>query len=186
MPTVTQIVTQIAPISQFLASNDIVNGALFGARNNPLLALQLYITRLSVKYRYDYEDIEGGNVPSQSLVSASNWLYQLCDKYGLYALSLVESGGVIPGITPVPIGNYSAPVSSSYTATVDGETDLQLTDVNGNVLPSGSQIIWVQKSTTPLPLQSIQYRYSAPILTLLDGISMSAEEILSFIYVVPA
>lgn len=98
MPTVTEIVTIIAPISQYLAANDIANGSLYGGRINPFLSIQIYIVRKSVKFRYDAEGVAHGNTPSQLLVKASNWLFQLCDKYGMYALSLINSGGVIPAI----------------------------------------------------------------------------------------
>lgn len=99
MPSVTDIIT-IAKISQPLASNDIANGALYGPRVNPMLPVQLYIVRKSVERRYDYEDVIGGNSPSQSLTKTANYLYKLCDKYGLYALSLVVSGGIVPGVVP--------------------------------------------------------------------------------------
>lgn len=110
MPTISEIVVNIAPISQYLVSNDIANGALFGARINPYLPVQLYVVGKSVKYRYDYEDIAHGNEPSTSLVNTANYLYQLCDKYGLYALSLVDAGGVIPGtVTPGEGGTVKLP-----------------------------------------------------------------------------
>lgn len=96
MPTVTEIVTIIAPISNYLASDDIANGALFGQRTNPMLGMQLYVETEAVRNRYDYESIAEGATPSQPLVQASNYLYGLCSNYGLYALSLSESGGVIP------------------------------------------------------------------------------------------
>lgn len=96
MPTVTQIVTQIAPISNYLASNDIANGALFGQRVNTMLPLQLWVETETVRDRFDMEDIEGGETPSQELRLASNYLYALCGRYGQYALSFSSSGGTIP------------------------------------------------------------------------------------------
>ncbi len=97
MPTVTEIVTIIAPISNYLASDDIANGALFGTRVNPMLGLQLYLETQAIRNRYDYEEIANGATPSQPLQLASNYLYALCSSYGHYALSLANSGGVIPG-----------------------------------------------------------------------------------------
>ena len=44
MPTVAEIVS-IAKISQYLASNDVSKGVLYGARINPMLPKQLYIER---------------------------------------------------------------------------------------------------------------------------------------------
>lgn len=96
MPTVTEIVTQIAPISNYLASNDVANGALFGERVNTMLPLQLWVETETIRDRYDMEDIANGEIPSQALKLASNYLYALCGRYGQYALSLVTSGGVLP------------------------------------------------------------------------------------------
>lgn len=176
MPTVTQIVTQIRPISQYLASNDISKGALFGAKNNPLLANELYIVGKSVKYRYDYEGIAGGATPSASLVQSSNYLYQLCDKYGLAAIFLIGTGGQLPGtgtITTI----YGLPVFGYYIGVFDGETSITLN------LPTGARIITVSKSIdTLIPSQ---YSWVQPTLTLLNGVSMTQGEELTYLYAVP-
>ena len=45
----------IAKISQYLASADIADGALFGQRTNPMLSIQLYVERKAVEFRYNNE-----------------------------------------------------------------------------------------------------------------------------------
>lgn len=184
-PTITQIVTQIAPISEVLASNDVANGSLYGEPLNWMWPIQIYVETQSCIFRYNQEGIATGGIPSQTMINNANYLYSIiCGGYGQRALFLLNSGSVVPS-PDQPTQVYGIPVSSQYIATVDGETVLELRDVQGNLLPTGSLIIWVSKSTTPLPLQSVQYNYVEPNLVLLDGISMGADEILSFLYVSP-
>lgn len=182
MPTVTQIVTQIAPISEVLASNDISAGALFGAPLNPMWAIQIYVETQTCLWRYEQENIATGGTPSARMIANSNYLFSIiCGKYGQRALSLLNSGGVIPGTSSTI--TYGIPTTSYYTAITDGETVLALKKVDGSALPTGSLIIYVVKGVTPL--NPNQYSFVYPSLTLLSGISMSADEVLSFMYVVP-
>lgn len=96
-PTITQIITQIAPISEVLASNDVANGALFGPPINPMWPLQIYIETQTCLWRYTEEGIDSGAIPSQRLVNNTNYLYSIiCGKYGQIAQSLINAGGVIP------------------------------------------------------------------------------------------
>lgn len=127
MPTVTQIVTTIAPISNYLASDDIANGALYGARINPMLGQQLYIETEAVRNRYDYEGVADGATPSQPLVLAANYLYGLCSNYGLYALSLANSGGVIPATGN---GDAFAPKNPIIGVAGDGGVDDPIIGLN--------------------------------------------------------
>lgn len=185
IPTVTQIVTQIAPISGVLASNDVMNGALYGQPINAMWPIQIYVETQSCLWRYTAEGIADGAPPSTTMISNAYYLYSIiCGKYGQMALALINSGGVVPSPNP-PTQLYGIPISSQYKATIDGETSLLLRDVDGNLLPEGALIVWVSKSTTPLPLQSVQYNWVPPNLVLLDGIALSEFEILSFLYVVP-
>lgn len=181
MPTVQEI-HDIWPIARVLASNDVSNGQLFGAPINPLIAIQIELIGYAVDYRYELEDIEGGSTPSASLTNTSNYLFSWCGKYGLIALGLINSGGIIPGTTPSTV-IYSIPISSSYTAVANGETTMTLKDADGNDLPTGTRVVQVFKSLAWL--NPNDYSYTYPTLELLNGISMSADEVLSFLYVVP-
>lgn len=175
MPTVADIIS-IAKISQYLASNDVSKGVLYGARINPMLPKQLYIERKAVEYRYDYEDIAGGSTPSASLTYTANYLYSLCDKYGLYALALINDGGLIPGTGNITI-IYSYPITGVYTATTDGETTINLG------LASGAHVSQVIKGNTPL--SPSDFSYDEPYLNLLNGVQMTSGETIFYLYVVP-
>ncbi len=185
-PTITEIVTEIAPISEVLASNYVANGSLFGTPINTMWPLQIYIETQSCLWRYNQEDIANGGIPSQRMINNANYLYSIiCGQFGQQARGLINPGGSVP----VPGGGggstsgYSVPIASSYTATSDGEVSLPLSDIFGTPLPVGAIITWVMKSTTPLNLS--QYSFSSPTLTLLNGMAMSQDEILSFQYIVP-
>jgi hypothetical protein len=174
MLTVVQIIT-IAKISQYLASNDISDGALFGAKPNPNLATQLYLITGSVEQRYIDEDIAGGNTPSDYLVSTAQYLYAFCGAYALVAAALINSSGSLPSTG----GNtlYSYPVSGTYRPSVDGETVLDLG------LPSNARVVWAQKSIQTLA--PTDWSYSYPNLTLLNGIALGESEPLNYLYVLP-
>lgn len=176
MPTVTDIVTNIWPISQFLASNDISKGSLYGAPVNPNLPIQLHIIGNSVKYRYDYEEIDNGNAPSTDLIHAANYLFSFCDKYGLEALSLEGSGGQVPGTSSLT-NVYSYPISGYYIGTFDGEDNFQIS------LPAGAKIVQVFKSSNWL--ENYNWSWVQPLFSLLNGNSLGQDEKLSYLYVVP-
>jgi hypothetical protein len=183
MPTVTQIVTQIAPISEILASNDIANGALYGAPLNPMWAIQIYLETKTCRWRYDYEEIATGGTPSATMIANSNYLYSIiCGKYGQRALYLINSGGVVPG-TGTSTTTYGLPTTSSYEAVTEGQTVMELKDVNGNPLPIDARVTFAQKGI--YVLTSNQYSFSYPELTLLGGLQMSEFEKLTFQYAVP-
>lgn len=175
MPTVQEIHT-IAPIAIVLASNDVANGTLFGARPNPNLPIQLELIRYAVDYRYNLEGIASGNTPSADLTLTSNYLYSWMGSYGSKAYFLYVSGGVIPNPSG-PTIIYGLPITSVYTAIADGEYIINLN------LPAGAQVIFVEKSIRVLTTS--QYSYTTPNLTLLGGIVMSADEELFYEYVLP-
>lgn len=177
--TIPQIIIR-AKISQFLAVIAIEKGGLFGNGIPTFLPSLLYQVRKSVERMYALSPTE------ENLLGNANYLYALCQKFGLQASYITHAGGIIsPSVTPSAASRYSYPLTSQYVAIADGETSLELRDSNDILLPPGAIVTWVSKSTTPLPLQSVQYNYVAPNLILLGGISMGLDEILSFQYVVP-
>ncbi len=175
MPTVQEIHT-IAPIAIVLASNDVSNGTLFGARPNPNLPIQLELIRYAVDYRYNLEGIAGGATPSASLTLTSNYFYSWMGSYGSKAYHLYVTGGIIPNPSS-PTIVYGLPITDVYTALVDGEFTLPIN------LPIGAKVIFAQKGAAIL--LSSQYVYNSPNLILLGGIIMSATEDLTYEYVVP-
>lgn len=174
MPTVQEIHT-IWPTARVLASNSISNGASFGAPTNANLAIQIELIGYAVDYQYtEIEQIQLGNTPSASLINTSNYLFAWCKQYGVEALQIYQAGGIIP----TPTGNtvYGHPISGYYVAVTDGETVIDLS------LPAGAIVIQVTKSI--LQLTSSQYSYVSPNLTLI-GVSLSQDEQLFYLYVVP-
>ncbi len=176
MPTVQEIHT-IWPTARVLASKAISSGATFRQLFNPNLAIQIELIGYAVDYQYTViEKIQLGNTPSASLVNTSNYLYKWCGLYGVQAFVIYNAGGIVP----VPIGNivYSLPITSTFTATFDGQF---VCDID---LPSGAIVIFVQKGGTNV-LTSSQYLYVSPNITLLNGLILSVDEDLTFQYVVP-
>lgn len=174
MPSVAQII-QLAKISQYLVSNDISDGALYGAPVNPNLATQIYLITRSVEQRYIDENIAGGNTPSALLFATSEYLYAWLGAYALIVNSLINLGGEIPSTG----GNtrYSYPISGTYIPSTIGEYVLNL------LLPTGAIVVWAQKSIQTLAPSD--WRYSYPNLTLLNGIQLGELEPLNYMYVVP-
>ncbi len=181
MPTVTEI-QSIGKIAQYMASNDVSKSGLIGPLTNPLIAQMIYLVRKPLEWRYGMEDIAGGATPSESLVNTSNYFYSLLGVYGLRALAAISSGGVVPSPTPATV-IYSYPLSSTYTATVEGETTFELKDADGDDLPVGTKIFGVSKGL--YFLNPTNYEYSYPAFTLLNGNAMAEFEVLSFSYVYP-
>jgi len=174
MLSVSQIIV-LAKISQYLASNDISEGSLFGAPVNPNLATQIYLITRSVEQRYIDEDILGGNTPSAELLATAEYLYAWLGSYAMIANSLINSGGMIPGTG----GNtlYGPPRSVTYVALADGESVLNLG------LPSDAIVWWAQKSIQTL--SPSDWSWSYPNLTLLNSISLGFEETLNYSYYLP-
>ncbi len=177
MPTVTEIVTEIAPVAQFLASNGISQGALNGAPPNPNIAHQIYLIRKPVLWRYNMEGIADGNTPSDSLVQTSNYLLDWLGNYGLLAQAQISTGGIIPNPS-APTTQYGLPITATYTAATDGEYILPIN------LPAGAKVIFAQKGAA-LPINSSLYNYISPNLTLLGGLVMGFEDDLTYQYVLP-
>ena len=100
MPTIAETI-QIASISQYLATTAILRGGQpYGGGLDLELPRKLYCIRKNVQYRYDQEDIAGGETSSAALVSVSNKLYSLC--YNVNGAIAIMNGGTGGGsVTPV-------------------------------------------------------------------------------------
>ncbi len=175
MLSIPQIILR-AEISQYLAVIAIKKGGLFGKGTPSFLPELLYQVRKTVARMYAL------NPDEENLVAMANYLYKTCGIYGIRASYLISSGGVIPNPSPGTT-IYSYPLSSQYIAVDDGETDMELRDINNALLPTGTIITWAEKSV--VHLNPTDYVFNAPIFTLINGVSMSQNEILSFQYIVP-
>ncbi len=182
MPTVQEI-HEVGPVAIVLASNDIANGALYGARPNANLPIQLELIRYVVDDLYEQEDIDNGGIPSGMLTLISNYFFSWMGMYGIIGLNEISSGGVIPN-PDAPTIQYGLPITYFYTAAVDGEYILNIKTETGTNLPQGAKVIFVQKGGGQ-PLATTSYNYISPNLVLLGGIIMGAEEVLTYQYVLP-
>jgi len=170
--TVANIIT-IAKISQYLASNDISNGALYGAQPNPNLPTQIYLITEGVEQRYIDEG--SPSTPSASLFSTSEYLLAFLKGYGLQALALINSGGAIPSTGGLTL--YGHPISGTYIPSTIGESVLNLG------IPSDAIVVWAQKSIQTL--NPSDWSWISPNLTLLNGIQLGELEPLNYMYVLP-
>jgi len=118
MPTVVQILG-ISKVSQFLSTTAILRGNLYGKGLDLNLPRKLYCIRQNVQYRYDQEDIAGGETPSAALISVANKLYSLC--YAVGQATNIFNGGTGGGsVTPV---SPSQPIFPFWIFSADFESD---------------------------------------------------------------
>lgn len=158
-----------AEISQYLAVLAIKRGGTFGKGIVANLPLLLYEVRKNVSRTYDLDPT------NTTLIKTSNYLYALCGMFGLQADYLQSTGGIVPN----PSGRtlYGYPIQGIYTAATDGEYSLDLG------LPAGAKVVWAEKSI--LPLNPADWVWTAPNLILLNGVSLSADEMINYMYVLP-
>lgn len=76
---------------------------------------------------------------------------------------------------------YTIILNTSYTAGADGETSMQIVDVN-NAPIIGFDIIQIERETKPLTAGDFTWNKSTATLTLLNGISLGKGELLSILY----
>ena len=117
--TVPQIL-DVARISQYLATIDVNEGALYGRRVAPETPMILYCERKAVEYWYNLDPAD------TSLTLTSNYLYSLCRGYNLEAQGISGTAGSISPVVPAQIPN---PYDFEVTATSlipDGATNATL------------------------------------------------------------
>ena len=94
MPTIAEIVTEIYPVAEYLATCDIERGGLYGSGVDISLPQKIRNIGCSVKRIYDAD-------PSDStLFATATYLYGLCGIYGAQAQAISGTGGTIAGVTP--------------------------------------------------------------------------------------
>lgn len=92
----TEQIIDIAKLSQALANNDIAKSALFGRRLDPLLPVKIYCVRKDVEWLYNLNPNNTDYFPL-----TSNFLYALCESYGLRAWAIIS--GAVTGTTVTPL-----------------------------------------------------------------------------------
>lgn len=81
-----------AKISQYLATNAINRGGLWGDGIPANLPRHLYMVRKNVEWLYDLDPTD------ETLTATSSYLLTLCGKFGLQAMSITGNAGTIAGI----------------------------------------------------------------------------------------
>ena len=158
-----------AEISQYLALLAIKRGGAFGGGIPANLPLLLYEVRRNVSRMYDLDPT------NDTIIKTSNYLYALCGAFGLQAQYLQSTGGSVPAPSGTTL--YGYPIQGIYTATSDGEYVLNLG------LPQGAKVVWAEKSI--LPLDPANWSWVSPNLNLLNGVSLSIDEMVNYMYVLP-
>ena len=94
-----------------------------------------------------------------------------------------NSGGQQVNTNPYkPSSNvYEVTYSTSYTATADGITSMQITDINGQPI-TGFDILQVEKEIKPLVASEYTWDKNTAMLTLNNGIAMFQGETLFILY----
>ena len=129
MPSASDIINIIAPVSQFYAANDIQRQGLFGGGVDITLPRKLYCIRKNCQWLYDLDPTD------DTLTGTSNYLYALCGKYALAAANATGVGaGSVAGVT-TPAGDLPEPldweVSADSEPLADGESTVIITDFIG-------------------------------------------------------
>lgn len=106
--TVAQII-DIGKVSSYLASVDVANGALYGARVNPTLPLLISMETDVLEWQSIF------NPGDLTLYADANYLYSLCSAYNLEANAIINGGG--GGLIP-PSGG--AGVTTIFPIVVNG------------------------------------------------------------------
>lgn len=140
MPFTTLDYINIAKVSQYLASDDISKGNLFGPRKIPITPRVLYMERMAVEWMYNLD-------PNNSTLALTGpYLYSLCRGYNLKAQNILNIGGG-GSISPItPSGSAPNPYDWEVTPTseplADGESTVTLTDLIGfNIIFSRGGIV---------------------------------------------
>lgn len=90
MPTVSEIINKIAPISQYMAANGIERSGWYNGNVDVELPRKIYLIRKSCEY------VLGLDPSNSSLSAVANYLLAICGSYAIYAqyVTGIGSGSV--------------------------------------------------------------------------------------------
>lgn len=170
MPTITSII-QIAKVSQYLATNRIKKGGLYGKGISLWLPRLLYCVRKNVEWAYgndtDYEDIQ----------LTANYLFSLCAPFNAEAAYILANGSGGTNVSPVNpgLGTYLIPITSADFASAT-EYD------NPLIIGKQLEIFW---NDIPRYLDASEYGMTATgIEILISGFDSTTTNYTFKIYIV--
>ena len=113
----------IASICEYIISNAIAKGGLYGSGIDLQLPTKIYNIRTTIQYLYELDPSD------DSLQSTTNYLYAMCGKFGLAAQAVLQIAGTIAGTsggasTPNP---YRFIVDAGTTFMIDGQSSKTIT-----------------------------------------------------------
>lgn len=138
MAYTTEQIIEIAKISEFLCANELAKKGLYSGGIDGKLSRQIYETRKNVEWLYDL------NSADTSLVQTGNYLFSLCGKYQLKALSIMNtnSGGIV--VPSSPTGYIYTALSFVVTATpTDGQPTNGENTFQFNQFIGGLQFVYI-------------------------------------------
>ena len=124
-----------AKLAEVYAANAVARGTMFSPYTDPRLPLMIYMERMALEWRLQYE------VDDTDLYDVGNYVWAICGKFGLMAQATITSGGgtVTPG-TPTIIKSPIRITGADFASALswDGVNSDSI-----NILPSYSlQVFW--------------------------------------------
>ncbi len=159
MPTPAEVIS-IYKLASVYASQDISNGQIFGKRINTKLPLVLQMEGGILEWLYVQD-------PADSrLVKIANYVFALCEMYGLTAFATITGGGgtVIPGMPIIP--------SIPYLIQITGASFANATDYNDSRIVGKNLVIFWSGISNPLSNPSQFVNTSTGFRITIDGVDI--------------
>lgn len=129
MPSISDIINKIAPISQYLAANNIQDEGLYGGGTDNELPRKIYMVRKNCKWLYDLAPTD------DTLIATSNYLYALCSKYALVAANISGVAGSVASIAVGSSANIVSPIRITSSDFIDATNWAGQNSINQQILP---------------------------------------------------
>lgn len=161
MPTTAQIL-QLAPIAQYLASNNVAKRQLFGGGFDTNLPTKIFAVNYVIQEIYSFDPTYTG------LDACAQYLWQLCGRWGLAAQQISGSGSTAGSSSGSTASRIDFIVSvSSYIPTGDAsKTITQFIGFNVDFIRNG-----VSQSTISTESSYISFNRSTGLLTITPALA---------------
>lgn len=146
--------------------------------------------RSGQKYTYDDALVVDQNIFQQTTLSGIKYATNLGNNGSVYyIIQQNPNSNTNPNNTPTdpyippnpPSSMYQKVSEAVYTAGVDGESVISLTDIDGNPL-TGKRLVQIERETKPMKPDQYVWNQNTSILTLLSGYEMYAGQTLFILY----